>query len=326
MRRHFFCTVAAAALVVCAGPAVLAQAPALAAFPTGPVRYVVPAPPGGLIDTMARLVSQGLTDRLKQSVIIDNKPGANTVLGADLVAKSSPDGLTWLAVSSTLAANAGLPGATFDSEKLLQPVVRLAVTPMGVVVPAHSPYKTFQDLLKAAKGGKVLNVGSSGNGTPPHLALALFQSATGTELTHIPYKGGSPSLVDLIGGQIDVVFSTLSESQGFIKGGKLRVLAVMSDKRLAEYPDVPTTAEAGLPGLLMAGWTGIMVPRATPRATVQKIADAALAVTREPAFVKQAETMGFVVAPQGPAEFDKFYRDEVGRMRVLIKAQNIRMD
>ena len=290
------------------------------------IRYVVPAPPGGLIDSMARLAGQGLTERLKQPIVVDNKPGANTVLGADLVAKSAPDGQTWLAVSSTLAANAGLPGATFDSEKLLTPVALLAVTPMGVVVPAHSPYHALGDLVKAVKGGKVLNVGSSGNGTPPHLALALFQSATGTQQTHVPYKGGSPSLVDLIGGQIDVVFSTLTESNGFIKGGKLRLLALMSEKRLADYPQVPTTAEAGLPGLLMAGWTGIMVPSATPQAVVQKISDAAVALARDPAFVKQAETAGFVVTPKGTAEFGRFYKDEVGRMRALIKEQNIRMD
>ncbi len=317
MRRVFIQQLAASALAFGLGLPALADTP---------IHYIVPAPPGGLIDSMARLASQGLTERLKQPIVIDNRPGANTVLGADLVAKSAPDGQTWLAVSSTLAANAGLPGATFDSERLLTPVVRLAVTPMGVVVPVNSPYQSLGDLVKAVKGGKVLNVGSSGNGTPPHLALALFQSATGTQQTHVPYKGGSPSLVDLIGGQLDVVFSTLSESNGFIKGGKLRLLAVMSEKRLADYPNVPTTAEAGLPQLLMAGWTGIMVPSATPKTTVQKISDAAMALAKEPAFIKQAETAGFVIASQNAADFGRFYKDEVGRMRVLIKEQNIRMD
>ena len=317
MRRAFLQRFAAGTLILGLG---------LPAFADKPVHYIVPAPPGGLIDTMARLVGPGLTESLKESIVIENRPGANTVLGANLVAQAEPDGHTWLAVSSTLAANNGLPGATFDSEALLKPVARLAVTPMGVVVPANSPYHSLQELVTAAKKGTILNVGSSGSGTPPHLALALFQRETSTQQTHVPYKGGAPSLMDLIGGRLDVVFSTLSESNGFIKGGKLRLLAVMSEERLADYPDVPTTAEADLPNLLMAGWTGIMVPIATPKATVQKISDAAVALTNDPAFVKKAEQLGFVVPSQGTDEFSKFYKSEMDRMRVLIKEQDIRID
>lgn len=300
--------------------------PTPASFPTGPIRYVVPAPPGGLIDTMARLVEKGMRERLKQNVVIDNKPGAGTVLGAQEVAKASPDGHTWLAVSISLAANTAIPGAKFDAEKSLIPVARLAVTPMGMAVPANSPYNSLQDVVKASKSGKTFNVGSSGNGTPSHLALALFEGLAKVDMTHVPYKGGAPALVDLIAGQTDLVFVTLQEAQQYIKGGKLKLLAVINEKRVADFPNVPTSAEAGLPGMVMTGWTGIMVPAGTPQPTIQRIADAAIAVASQPEFVKQAEGMGFVMATQGPADFGKFFKDEVGRLKVLIKERQVKMD
>lgn len=317
---------ATASALLAAGFAVQAQGGAATGLPAGPIRYVVPAPPGGLIDTMARQVATGLSERSKLQVIIDNKPGAGTVLGADAVAKSAPDGATWLAVSISLAANAGMPGATFDPEKSLVPVARLAVTPMGIAVPANSPYATLEELVKAAKGGKSLNVGSSGYGTPAHLALALFQGVTHTTVSHIPYKGGAPSLVDLMGGQLDMVPVTISEAMPHIKSGKLKLLAVMSDKRLADFHQTPTTAEAGVPGLLMAGWTGVMAPAHTPAPVVQKIADQVLAVATQPDFVKRAEAQGFISGPQGPEEFNKFFKEEMARLRKLIKEQNVRME
>lgn len=314
----------------CAALAFYAAVPGYAqpggAFPTAPIRYVVPAPPGGLIDTMARLVSSSTTGTLQQPVIVDNKPGANTVLGADFVAKAAPDGHTWLAVSITLAANASLPGATFKADKSLVPVARLATTPMGFAVPANSPYNSVADLVSVAKTGTVLNFGSSGYGTPSHLALALFQGEAGVQANHIPYKGGAPSLNDLVGGQLDAIIVTISEAQQFIKAGKLKLLAITGDKRLADFPDVPTTAEVGLPGVLMTGWTGIMVPVGTPPAIVDKIANAVLAAARQPGFVQRAESLGFVMGPQGPEAFGRFFRDEVVRLGELIKTQNVRME
>lgn len=302
------------------------QAQPGAAFPSAPIKYVVPAPPGGLIDTMARLVSTSTTAAFKQPVIVDNKPGANTVLGADFVAKAAPDGHTWLAVSITLAANAGLPGATFKADKSLVPVARLATTPMGFAVPANSPYNTVADLVGAAKAGKVLNFGSSGYGTPSHLALALYQGVTGVQANHIPYKGGAPALTDLVGGQLDATIVTISEAQQFIKAGRLKLLAITGDKRLADFPNVPTTAEAGYPGVLMTGWTGIMAPAGTPPDVVDKIADTVLAAAQQPDFVKRAESLGFVMGPQRPAEFGKFFQDEVARLGQLINEQKVRME
>lgn len=326
-RRHLLQTISAllAAPPLVAVPA-WAQGPSTAPFPSAPIKYVVPAPPGGLIDTMARQVAQGVAGAFRQPVLVDNKPGANTVLGADFVAKSPPDGHTWLAVSISLAANASLPGATFNPQKSLVPVARLAATPMGFAVPANSPYHSVGDLVKAAKAGKVLNFGSSGYGTPSHLALALFQSIAGVDASHIPYKGGAPALTDLVGSQLDCTIVTLSEAQQFIKGGKLRLLAIAGEQRQAEFPGVPTTAEAGYPGVVMTGWTGIMVPAGTPPAVVNRIADAVLAAARQPEFIKRTETLGFVPGPQGPAEFTKFFNDEVMRLGQLIRAQNVRME
>lgn len=322
--RHLTLRATLASFALCA--AVSGHAQPGAAFPSAPIKYVVPAPPGGLIDTMARLVGTSTTGAFKQPVIVDNKPGANTVLGADFVAKAPPDGQTWLAVSITLAANASLPGVTFKPEKSLVPVARLATTPMGFAVPANSPYKSVADLVQASKAGTTLNFGSSGYGTPSHLALALFQGVASINANHIPYKGGAPALTDLIGGQLDATIVTISEAQQFIKAGKLKLLAITGEKRLADFPNVPTTAEAGYPGVLMTGWTGIMVPAGTPAEVVNKIADTVLTAAQQPEFVKRAESLGFVMGPQRPAEFSKFFQDEVTRLGQLIKSQNVRME
>ncbi|OZI34093.1 ABC transporter substrate-binding protein [Bordetella genomosp. 10] len=312
---------------LCAGLLAAGLASAAHAQPTGTVRYVVPAPPGGLIDNMARMVAQGIGDKLGRPIVIDNRPGGNTVIGADVVARSAPDGQTWLAVSIMLAANATLqPKMPFDIRKDLVPVARLAVTPMGVAVPANSPYHSLQELVNAAKGGKSLNYGSSGYGSPSHIGTALLEASAGFKANHIPYKGGMPALNDLMGGQLDFINVTISEAKPFIDSGKLRLLAVSSDKRLADYPNVPTTGEAGYQGAVMEGWTGVMVPGGTPAPVIRKIADAVLAAASKPEFVKRAESMGFVMAPQGPEAFNKQFYGEIDRLGHVIKTQNIKIE
>lgn len=293
--------------------------------PTSPIRYVVPAPAGGLIDTMARLVEQGIRSQFKQPIVIDNRPGAGTVLGAQEVARSTPDGHAWLAMSIALAAHTAMPASKFDVQKTLTPVVRLAVTPMGLAVPAASPFHSLQGIIQGAQERK-LNAASSGNGTPPHLALALFEDLAKISATHIPYKGGAPALVDLIGGQTDFGFVNLAEAQQHIKTGKLRLLSVVGAQRLPDFPEVPSTVELGLPGLRIAGWTGIMVPVGTPPQVVNTIANAALVTARRPEFVQRAAELGFVVDPLGPAAFQRFLGEEVAQLRQLIADRNLRMD
>ncbi len=291
------------------------------------LRYTVPFPPGGLTDVMARQVGQQLGSRWGLSVLIDNKPGSGGQIGADVVAKSPGDGYHLLAITLTHAANVTLfkGRAPYDFQRDLKPVALLAGSPMLVVVPAASPIKDFKDLVAQAKARK-LNAGSSGNGTPPHLTLALFADTLKADMQHVPYKGGAPSMVDLIGGQLDVVFSNFPESIAHVKSGKLRALAIASATRHPLLPDVPTTAEAGMPALAVENWTAIMAPAATPDAVVAKLGAEVLAIMAAPDMAERARTQGFRVDARGPAEFSAFLAAEVERWGRVITAARIQAD
>ncbi len=291
------------------------------------LRYIVPFPPGGLTDVMARLVGQQLGTRWGLSVVIDNKPGNGGQIGADVAAKVPGDGYNLLAITLTHAANVTLfkGRAPFDFQKDLKPVALLAGSPMLVVVPAASPIKDFKDLMAQAKARK-LNAGSSGNGTPPHLTLALFADTLKADVQHVPYKGGSPSMIDLIGGQLDVIFSNFPESIAHVKSGKLRALAIASSARHPLVPDVPTTAEAGMPQLAVENWTAIMVPAATPDAVVAKLGAEVLGIMAGPEINERARTQGFRVDARGPADFAPFLKDEIERWSRIIAAAKIQAD
>ncbi|WP_407713697.1 Bug family tripartite tricarboxylate transporter substrate binding protein [Comamonas testosteroni] len=292
------------------------------------IRYVVPFPPGGLTDVMARLMAQRLGEQWKGvNVIIDNKPGAGAMSGAEFVARSAPDGMTMLAVNMTHSVNATLfKGRTkFDLNKDLKPVAFLAGTPVLIVVPASSKIKNMADLVTAAKSSS-LNAGSSGVGTPSHLSMALFNQINGTNIVHVPYKGGSPSLTDLMAGQLDVIFSNFSESIPFVKSGKLRAIAIASPQRNPQVPDVPTTAEAGMPKLNAEQWTAVMMPGNTPDAIVQKMGNELVQIMKTPEVAKKAEDLGFRVDPRGPKGFAELWNSEVSRWRAVIEAGNITAD
>ncbi len=290
------------------------------------IRYVVPFPPGGLTDVMARAVGQQLAERWKLSVVIDNKPGGGGQIGADAVAKAPPDGYTMLAVTLTHAANVTLfPKAPFSFQKDLRPVALLAGSPMLVVVPASSAIKDLRDLTAQAKA-RPLNAGSSGNGTPPHLTLALFNQLTQSTIAHVPYKGGAPSMTDLIGGQLDVIFSNMPESIAHVKAGKLRALAIASPARHPLAPEVPTTAEAGLPGLQVENWTAVMAPAATPDAIVARLGGEVVKLMDVPELQERARAQGFRVDARGPERFAAFLDEEVARWGKVIKAAEIRAD
>ena len=291
------------------------------------LRYIVPFPPGGLTDVMARLVGQQLGARWGLNVVIDNKPGNGGQIGADVAAKAPGDGYNMLAITLTHAANVTLfkGKAPFDFQKDLKPVALLAGSPMLVVVPAASPIKDFKDLMVQAKARK-LNAGSSGNGTPPHLTLALFADTLKADVQHVPYKGGSPSMIDLIGGQLDVIFSNFPESIAHVKSGKLRALAIASSARHPLVPDVPTTAEAGMPQLAVENWTAIMAPAATPDAAVAKLGAEVVAIMAGADINERARTQGFRVDARGPAEFAPFLKDEIERWGRIIAAAKIQVD
>jgi tripartite-type tricarboxylate transporter receptor subunit TctC len=295
--------------------------------PGSTIRYVVPFPPGGLTDVMARLVGQQLGTRWGVNVVVDNKAGSGGQIGAAEVAKSPPDGQTLLAITLTHAANVTLykGRAQYDFQKDLRPVALLAGSPMLVVVPAASPIKDFKGLMAQAKAKK-LNAGTSGNGTPPHLTLELFNDITKSEIQHIPYKGGAPSMTDLIGGQLDVVFSNLPESIAHVKSGKLRALAIASTARHPLVPDVPTTAEAGLPALQVENWTAIMAPAGMPDAAVAKLGAEVVGIMASPEIDERARTQGFRVDARGPQPFAAFLKSEIERWARIIAAAKITPD
>ena len=316
---------AMASLTLLAAPGVSAQSDY--PKPGATLRYVVPFPPGGLTDVMARLVAQQLGERWKVNVVVDNKPGGAAMVGADAVAKSAPDGNTILAITMTHTVNATLfkGRAPYDFLKDLKPVALLAGSPVLIVVPAASPIKDIKDLLAAAKT-RPLNAGSSGNGSVPHLVLALFNESQKTDIQHVPYKGGAPSLVDLIGGQLDVIFSNFPESIAHVKSGKLRALALASTARHPQAPDVPTTAEAGLGALAVENWTAIMVAAATPDAIVTKLAAEVGRIMASPEMEERAKTQGFRIDFRGPKDFAPYVASEVERWAKVITSAKIQAE
>jgi len=294
--------------------------------PGATIRYVVPFAPGGLTDVMARLVGQQLAERWKVNVVVENRPGNGGQIGADLVAKAPSDGTVLLAITLTHAANVTLfPKAPFSFVRDLRPVALMAGSPMLIVVPTSSPIQSFADLVAAAKTRK-LNAGSSGNGTPPHLTLALFNGIAKTEIQHVPYKGGAPSIADLMGGQLDVIFSNFPESIAQVRGGKLRALAICSAARDPALPDVPTTAEVGMPALQTENWTAMMVPAGTPDAIVAKLGAEIVKIMNVPEVAERARVQGFRVDARGPDAFAAFLASEITRWAGVIRAANITVE
>ncbi|WP_010099885.1 Bug family tripartite tricarboxylate transporter substrate binding protein [Verminephrobacter aporrectodeae] len=313
---------------VAAGLVVLpmrAQAQA-ADYPGKPVRYIVPFAAGGLTDVIARLVGQKASESLMQPVVIDNKPGANASLGADLAAKSPADGYTWLAITLTHAVNQSLfAHLPYSLTKNLTPVVHLANSPLVLVVHADNRANTLQEFLLDARG-KSLNGGSSGNGTPPHLGLELLVLSGRISAQHVPYKGGAPSLNDLLGGQLDFIVANLPEAAPYVRAGKLRALAVTSVQRHPLLPDVPTFAQAGLAGMELENWTGLVMPAGTPAAVVDKVAAEVIKALKLPELRNRMLGMGFTPTGLGPTEFGRVIQQDVARWRNIIQERGIRAD
>ncbi len=284
-RRHLVVALA----VALSGGSAMAQA-----WPSKPISLVVPFPPGGTTDVLARSLAEKLTQSLGQTVIVENKPGAGATLGADYVVKSKPDGYTLLvgAVHHTIASSVykKLP---YDFQKDLAPITTIAMVPNVLVVNASTPVKTVAELVKLAKAepGK-LTYGSNGNGTAQHLIGTQFQNLTGTEIVHIPYKGSGPLASDLIGGQITMSFDTITPVLPHIKAGKLRPLAVTTARRSAALPDVPTLEEAGLKGFNIGTWFGVLAPAATPKDIVARLNAEMVKVIQSPEFRKRMDEIG----------------------------------
>lgn len=303
----------------------IVAAPALAAYPERLIRIIVPFAPGGGTDLVARTIGSEMSKDLGQSVIIENKPGAGTIIGTESVAKSAPDGYTLLMATFAHAVNPSLqPKLPYATDKAFTPVILIGRSPNVLVVKPDSPYKTVQDLIAAAKAnpGK-LTFASQGNGTSAHLAGELFKNLGKVDLTHVPYKGAGPALTDLIGGQVDMMFATAAAVTPFLQSGKLRALGVTTSQRSPALPNVPTIAESGVPGYAAESWYGLYAPANTPQDVIAKLNAAAKKAAQSETFRKRAQSEGLIISAGAPAELDTYVSGEQARWKKIIKENNI---
>ena len=304
-----------------------AQAPA--AYPTKPIRLVVPFPAGGATDLLAREVSKHLTDAWGQSVVVDNRPGAGGNIGSELVAKSPPDGYTLeMGTVGTHAINASLYSKMpYDHVKDFVPVILVAGVPNVLVVNPSVPVNTVQELIAYAKAnpGK-LNFASSGSGTSIHLSGELFKVMAGVNMTHVPYKGSAPALAELIAGQVQLMFDNLPPSLPQIKAGKLRALAVTSARRAPALPDVPTVAEAGLPGFEASSWFGVLAPAGTPPAVVAKLNAEIAKWLMSPEAKEKLAGVGANIAGGTPEDFARHIQAETAKWAKVVKESGAKVD
>ncbi len=290
-------------------------------FPSRPVRFIVPYAPGGGGDTIARVLGTRLSDKWKQNVVIDNRPGGGTVIGTDLVAKAVPDGHTVLFNTAAFAINPSLlKNLPFDAERDFIPVTQLAILPNLLVVHPSLPVNSVKELIAYAKQKSNLTYGSSGTGTAAHLAGALLTSMGGITMTHVPYKGGGALIPDIIAGRIQMTFATIPSSIAQVKAGKVRALAVASSKRSPALPDVPTIAEAALPGYDASNWISVFAPKGTPRNAVNELHSAMAALVFVPEIKEQLLGLGFEPLANTPQEFAKVMKAEFARWQRAVKA------
>lgn len=314
---------AAALAVAMAGSSAMAQA-----WPSKPISLIVPFPAGGTTDVLARALGEKLAQSLGQPVIVENKPGAGATLGADFVAKAKPDGYTLLmgAVHHTIAPSVykKLP---YDFQKDFAPITTVALVPNVLVVNAVTPAKNVAELVALAKAqpGK-LTYGSNGNGTAQHLIGTQFENATGTEVIHIPYKGSGPLATDLLGGQITMSFDTVTPVLQHIKSGKLRALAVTTNKRSSALPDVPTLEEAGLKGFNIGTWFGVLAPVATPKDVVSRLNAEMVKVIQSPDFRKRMDEIGAEPIGNSADQMGQQIKGETEKFAKLVKDAKVTIE
>ncbi len=298
-------------------------------YPTRPIRLVVPFAPGGNIDITARAIAPGLSETLGQTIVVDNRGGAGGIIGTELVTKSTPDGYTLvLASSGTVTVAPSLyTKMPYDPVKDLSPIVLLSYVPIVLVVNPALPAKSVKDFISLAKSkpGK-MTMSSAGNGTTNQLAGELFQLETGVKFIHIPYKGSGPALIDLMGGQVDMLFDQLSASSNFIRTGKLRALVVAGDKRNAVIPDVPTMTESGLKNCDAGTFTALMGPAGLSRDIIAKINAAGNKTLAMPVTRDRFASVGADILGGTPAQLDANLKQELAKWTRVAKAANIKLD
>jgi tripartite-type tricarboxylate transporter receptor subunit TctC len=316
-------TTVAGVLAVCA-----ISAPAQAAYPDKTVRVIVGFTAGGTTDVIARIMTKELTEALGQSFVVENKPGAGSNIGAEYVARATPDGYTLYFVAVTSAINQTLyPHLKFDLTKDFAPIALAAKVPNVLVVNPKLPVKSVKELVDYAKAnpGK-LNFASSGSGTSIHMAGELFKLKAGVDVLHVPYKGSAPALTDLIGGQVQFMFDNMPSSWPHVQSGNLRALAVTTKERSPSAPDLPTLQESGFPGFDVSSWFGLIAPKGTPPDVINKL-NAAMEKALDKQEVKVAfEKLGAVPAKTTPAEFGQFIKTEVDTWGPVVKASGAKVD
>lgn len=306
---------------------VSASAPVLAQqWPTKPVKLLVGSSPGGGTDAMARAVADKLTPMWGQTVVVENKPGASNTLAADLTAKSTDDQTMLMGVSTAQAIAPHLLKLNYNNDKDLVPVAFTGAVPNVLVVAANSPVNSVEDLVKLlkAKPGQ-LNFASSGAGSTQHIAAELFKELAKVDAVHVPYKGSGPAMIDLIAGQVQYAFETMSSALPQIRAGKLKALGVASEVRNPQLPDTPTMTQAGVP-LVMSAWYGVYMPAKTPKAVIDKVNADVNAVLNMPDTKKRLETIGATITPMSQAQFKAFHDAENKRYADVIKKNNIQVN
>jgi tripartite-type tricarboxylate transporter receptor subunit TctC len=319
--RSSFVAFAACVLILLAGPA-------CAAWPERIIKIVVPFAPGGGTDVVARTLAQEMAKDLGASIIIENKPGAGTIIGTQAVATSEGDGYTLLMGTFANAVNPSLYAKLpYDQHRDLAPVALVARSFNIVVVNPNSEFKSIRDLIAAAKAAPdKLSYGTYGTGTSAHLAGELFKHIAGINLTTVPYKGAAPAITDLVGGQIHVMFTTVASCASLVEGRQLRALAVTSAERSEAFPNLPTVAEAGVPGYSAESWYGLFAPAKTPPEIIDRLNKAAAVAVKADAFKKLSVNEGLVMVASPPGELDRYFHEQEARWRQVIQDAGIKAD
>jgi tripartite-type tricarboxylate transporter receptor subunit TctC len=320
-------SIAGAVLVaVCAPPFYQVAHAAAESFPTKPIRWIVPFPPGGSNDILGRLLGAKLSDRIGQQVVIDNRAGANGIIGTELVANAPADGYTILMISTSYIMNAAVRKLPYDVVKSFDPVASVASAPNSILVYPGAGWATLRDMVNKAKSAPgTVNYASTGVGGFNHFGGELFNKVAGIKMTMVPYKGGGPALIDLMAGQVPVMFSSVTQALPHLRTGKVRMLATGASKRVPAVPDVPTVAEAGFPGYEVYVWWGITAPAGTPRAVQDKLRAEFDKTLRDPEVEKFLAREAAEARPMKPAEIRKMIADGVKKWATVAKEAGIKV-